>query len=120
MANIFGSIFMSKEERQRRFEEYSKKIFPYGDVQREKIFNLLGELFPDDKQNYLLMFYILIKEKILDREAADFDEVYKKISKKRIVKDNPRLKPVIKTILEVDLNIDEKLNYPTVEELRNI
>lgn len=120
MSNIFGSIFVSKEEKEKRLEEFSKKIFPYGDDQRLKVSQLLGELFPEDKEKYLMMHYILIKEKIMADDGESFEDVYKKVNKKRVVKNNPRLKPVIQAIIESDLNIDKNLNYPTVEELKKI
>ncbi|MDF2523958.1 MAG: hypothetical protein K0R31_1599, partial [Clostridiales bacterium] len=62
MAGIMGRFFdfRSKEEKARSYEAYSKRIFPYGDDQKDRVSELLAELFPKEKQKNLMMHYILI------------------------------------------------------------
>lgn len=120
MSNMFGTLFISKEERQKKFEEYSKRIFPYGNDQRVKVSELLSEMFPKEKERYLIMHYILVKEQIISKDLADFDTIYKKIAKKKIVRNSEELKSAIYTILKFDMKIDDNLNYPTLAELKNM
>jgi len=120
MAGIFGRIFdmRSKEEKQRDFEAYSKKIFPYGDVHREKISKILEELYPKTNIKYLRMYYILLKDEMTGENAVDFDTAVKKLVKKSIIKVSPELNANLHALLLADFAIDENLNYPTVDELK--
>lgn len=117
MSSMFGNFFMSKEDKERKYEAYSKKIFPYGDEQRKKVSALLSETFPEEKLKYLMMHYILIKECMIGEEKLDFDTAARKIAKKKIIRITPELEKGIHAILEADLSIDEKLEYPLAEDL---
>lgn len=119
MSNMFGNLFISKEERQRKYEAYSKRIFPYGDKQREKISFFLSELFPEEKLKYLLLHYILIKESVVGEEQLDIQTAAKKIAKKKIIKVTKEMQELMIALLKVDLTIDESLKYPSIEELKN-
>lgn len=117
MASFFGINFKSKEERERDYQNYFNKIFPYGESQKQKVENILGELVNKKEQNELMMHYILIKEAMIDTEE-DYETIAKRIEKKRIVKLTPELKECICILINVDLAIDEGLDYPSVEELK--
>lgn len=121
MSNILRGLFdfRSKEEKARSYEAYSKRIFPYGDEQREKVTELLVALFPDLKRQYLSMYYILIKEGMTEKEQKDFEAAEKKAAKYRLLPKKPELKAAVKVLLDIDFAIDENLEYPTVEELRD-
>lgn len=120
MAGFFGSMFdmRSKEEKQRDFEAYSKKIFPYGDPHREKVSEILSALYPKTDIKYLRMYYILLKDETTGENAVDFETATKKLKKKSMVKVTPELNADIHALLLVDSNIDENLSYPSIEELR--
>lgn len=119
MPNMFGNLFISKEERQQKYEAYSKRIFPYGDKQREIISFYLSELFPKEKLKYLLMHYILIKESVIGDEQLDIQMAAKKIGKKKIIRVTPELQELMIALLKADLAIDESLKYPSIIELKN-
>jgi hypothetical protein len=109
--------FRSKEEKQRSYEAYSKQIFPYGDAQKERIAELLTALFPKEKPSFVLMYYILVKAAMLEEETVDYETAAKKV-KGSPIKSTPALRAGIYPLLKVDLNIDESLEYPSLEELQ--
>jgi hypothetical protein len=119
MSSVLGNLFSfrSKEEKARIYEAYSKRIFPYGEEQKERIAEILAELFPKHNPNYVLMHYILIKEGMTGESPLDFNAAVKKVKGSPLRK-TAELEPGMHALLKVDLFIDENLNYPTLEELR--
>lgn len=119
MSGIFGDLFSfkSKEEKERSYEAYSKRIFPYGDDQKDRIMELLSELFPKENPRYVLMHYILVKQGVTGEDAIGFDEAANKV-KHSPIKATPEIQAGIHALLNVDLSIDENLEYPSIEELR--
>ena len=120
MSGIFGKMFdmRSKEEKQRDFEAYSKRIFPYGDSHKEKVSEILSALYPKTNIKYLRMYYILLKDETTGENAVDFETAAKKLTKKSMVKATPELNADLHALLLADSIIDENLNYPSIEELR--
>lgn len=96
-------LFKSKEERARIFEEYSKKIFPRGDEQRQWVSEQLSEMFPNEKSRFLMMHYIMIKELMVGDQKLDFETAAKKIEKKKLIRITPELREGIQKIMEQDL-----------------
>lgn len=119
MSSLLGNLFdfRSKEEKQSIYEDYSKRIFPYGDAQKDRIAELLAALFPEQSARYVLMHYILIKDGMTKAEALDFDTAAKK-AKSSSIRKTPELQAGMCALLNVDLNIDENLEYPSLEGLR--
>jgi hypothetical protein len=120
MAKFFGIEFKNKAEREKEYQEYANKIFPYGEPQRQKIMKLLTELWGNERVNPLMMHYILLKEAVIDSEDKDYDAAAAKIEKKRIVMLNPELRECIRILIFKDLAMDEGLEYPTAEELKSM
>lgn len=118
MSNIFENMFLSKEEKERRYREYLKKLFPYGENQKQKVQEIVSSLTSKKNAPQLMMHYVLIKEAMIDSESKDYDAVAAKIEKKNFVKLTPELKTCIKLLILKDLEIDENLNYPTCDELK--
>lgn len=120
MGGIFGKMFdtRTKEDKQRDFENYSNRIFPYGEVQKDKVFDILDELLPKQNKKYLRMHYILLKDEMLQEESITFAEANKKIAKKTLLKTNSSINSLVKALLEVDLAMDDKLEYPNIEDIK--
>lgn len=118
MAKIFGINFKSKEEREKEYQEYFKRIFPYGEPQRQMIHEILAKLNNGKQENQLMMHYILIKEAMIDAEIKDYEAIAAKIEKQRIVKLTPELKACIRILIYEDLAMDEALAYPTAQDLK--
>lgn len=121
MAGILSGLFdfRSKEEKARYYEAYSKRIFPYGDAQKDAISDILVALFPDENKRYLIMYYILIKQGMTEEEAVDFKTAAAKTKKYRLLLFTPELQAAIQVILNADFAINEDLRYPSIEELRS-
>ncbi|MBC8061156.1 MAG: hypothetical protein H7Y18_10865 [Clostridiaceae bacterium] len=120
MSSILSNLldFRSKEEKSRSFEAYSKKIFPYGDAQKDAISENLAALFPTERQNYLVMYYVLIKEEMTAEDSIDFESAVAKAKKYKLLNFTSKLQAGIKSLLNADFDIDENLQYPTLEELQ--
>ncbi len=120
LSNMFEGLFISKEERNKKYNDYSKRIFPYGAEQKKKVSSILSELFPNEDLQYLLMHYILVKERVIDEGRLDYESAFKKVSKKKIIKITPDLQNKMITLLKADLSVDESLEYPSAEEVKNV
>lgn len=122
MASIFGKMFdmRSKEEKQKDFEVYSKRIFPYGDSHKDKVSEILSALYPKTNIKYLRMYYILLKDEMTGEDAVDFEAAVKKLIKKSVIKVTPELNADLHALLLADFEIDENLNFPSVEEIHEM
>lgn len=120
MASIFGFTYKSKAEREEEYQSYFKKIFPYGEPQKQKVLEILIELLSKKEGNHLMMHYVLVKEAMLDSSVKDYSAVSKMIEKKRFIKLTPELKECVRILMERDLLIDESLDYPTAQELKSM
>lgn len=118
MAGFLGLNFKSKEDREKDYQDYVNKIFPYGEAQKQKVQETLAKLINGEKESQLMMHYILIKEAMIDSKAEDYDIIATKIEKKRLVKLTPELKACIRILIYKDLSMDEGLDYPTAQELK--
>jgi hypothetical protein len=121
MPGVFSGIFdfRSKEEKEKSFKAYSKRIFPYGEAQKDAISEILAELFPEENKRYLLMYYVLTKQGMTEDEPMDFEKALSKAAKCKLLPMTEELKYGIKALLNIDFEIDEKLEYPSIDKLRN-
>ena len=119
MPSVIQRMFdnRSKDEKERDYDAFSQRVFPFGDEQKNKVGDLLETLFPKEKRKYLLLHYILIKDPLTLNEKDDYELIEKKANKRKVVKITPEFKATIKALVLADLAIDENLNYPTPEEL---
>ena len=119
MPSVIQRMFdnRSKEEKERDYDAFSQRVFPFGDEQKNKVGDLLEVLFPKEKRKYLLLHYILIKDPLTLNEKDDYELIEKKANKRKVVKITPEFKAAIKALVLANLAIDEKLIYPMPEEL---
>lgn len=118
MASFFGFNFKNKAEREKEYQDYFRKIFPYGEPQKQKVEELLVNLLNKSQGNQFMMHYILIKEAMIDSVVKDYEAIAAMIEKKRLVKLTPELKDCVRILIYKDLAMDEDLDYPTVQELK--
>lgn len=118
MGNFMGFSFQSKEEREKEYQSYVNKLFPYGEAQSQKVRDILNALVGKKDRAQLMLYYILVKEALIDSESKDYEKIVSEIDKKKIIKLTPELKNCIRILIEKDLNMDETLNYPTPDELK--
>lgn len=119
MASLISRMFdsRSKDEKERDYELYSQRIFPFGEAQKEKIGDLLVALNPKEKRHYLMLHYILLKDSVTGPESKGYAEESRKLEKKKLVKITPEFRQQVKILMELDQKVDETLQYPTAEEL---
>lgn len=118
MMNFFEGLFQSKEEQERKYQEYFRKIFPYGEEQRQKIKDILYALAGKKNGVQLMMHYLLIKEAMINSESKDYEAIAATIEKKKLIKLTPELRACVRLLIYKDLEADENLKYPTPDELK--
>ncbi|MDD4112308.1 MAG: hypothetical protein PHC56_04650 [Herbinix sp.] len=118
MASIFGFTYKSKAEREEEYQSYFKKIFPYGEPQKQKVEEILASLLNNNQGSRLMMHYVLIKEAMIDSEDKDYRALAAGVEKKKFVKLTPELKDCVRMLIYKDLAMDEGLDYPTAQELK--
>lgn len=118
MGSFFGISFQSKEEREKEYQEYLKKLFPCGEKQSQKIRDILSALVGKRDRAQIMLHYVLIKEAMIDSVTKDYEKIAAEIEKKKLIKLTPELKNCIRNLINIDLNMDETLNYPTPDELK--
>lgn len=120
MASFFGMEIRSKEEKEQEFADFSKRIFPYGEAQKDRIGRLLHELFPREDRQCLLVYYVSIKDEMTGRAAKSYEEAVKSQMRAPVVRITPELINGVKALIMADREIDESLAYPTVRELKEL
>lgn len=122
MSSIISRMFdsRSKEEKDRDYEVYSKRIFPFGEVQKEKVGDLLSALFPKEKRHSLMLHYILLKDNVSGPDSKGYEAEARKMEKKKVVKITPQFQAAVKILMDLDLQMDEQLQYPDVEKFRQM
>ena len=66
--------FRSKEERERDYKAFYKRVFPGGEVQKERVRSVLAERLPGEEITFLLMYYITLKDAMVLDDELDFYE----------------------------------------------
>ena len=112
--------FRSKEQRERDQEAYDKAVFPYGEKQKEIISSYLDELFAEELPGMKMFNYLVIKEKIKDREIDQelIKRVFKSIKNTSSRKKRDTYPYLYMSLAEYDLKISEELNYPDTDKIR--
>lgn len=114
MINILGFNFYTPEERRQQEKEYSLKMFPYGDPQREKIAGILQEICPAADQKSLLFYYLVFKQTLMEETSLSVPQVLKKAKLRTIPKGiTEQTGQAVRRLVLFDLEIDEQLSYPS-------
>lgn len=118
MASFFGMEIRSKEEREQEFTDFSKRIFPYGEAQKDRIGQFLHELFPQEDRQCLMVYYVSIKDEMTKRVAKSFEAAAESQMRTSVVRITPELISGVRALIMADQEVGEDLNYPTIKELR--
>ncbi|MCL1849631.1 MAG: hypothetical protein FWF83_08205 [Clostridiales bacterium] len=116
-------IWKTKEERQRETEEYTEWAFPYGERQRENLTALLASLFPPKDRVFAMVQYLTCRElyekelkATKDKDDA-IDRMINTVKKhKRIIR--PEDMVLLMALVLTDEQIDERVQYPSAETIR--
>lgn len=121
--------YRSPRKQKRDSRKYDAWAFPYGDVQQEIIEKLLKGLFPKESPRIAMARYLIGREGYI----GDFEEEAE--DREGITQENCRLRAGLRlrnqmngmvgedlgrylALIEADAQIDEDLNYPSLEQLR--
>ncbi len=93
--------FRSKEEKDRDYKLFYKRVFPGGEEQKERVTRLLQERVPGEDIKYVLMYYITLKDYMVLNEEPDFDKAADlSLRKLRLIKVTPELLKVFRDVME--------------------
>jgi len=115
--------FKSKKQREKEEKEYAAWAFPYGDNQKEKLGDLIKELIPKASIPICLASYLTCKE-LFDTAIEDTETREEAINRMinnvgsygQLIKKNEM--PTYLALVLVDAEIDEKCEYPPIDEIR--
>jgi len=120
-----------KTPQQRALEakRYDRWAFPYGVAQKEKIRALLAELLPEEKPDMAMLVYLQGKQGYTGGNAAEDKPPRECSFEKRVYYAQWAMETTLRgklrkrmprylALIVADQQVDESLQYPTVEELR--
>ena len=122
--------FKSAKQRARDERNFARWAFPYGDVQKERIVQLIRELMPKEDPKAALSVFLMGRqayrgsfrddpEDLAERTAADQMAALDAILASQLFGRYKKFIPYYKVLVLADLDVDERLEYPTAEELRS-
>lgn len=118
---LLGFTFLTKDEQMKREKEALLHYFRYGAEHRNKVGKLLKELIPGEKREYLIMYYIQIKESMEACGTQNFEEAVKHIKKKSIIISvNDTINRYYKAVMEADAGMQADLALPSADEIRKM
>ena len=123
--------FKSAKQREREQKQFDKWAFPYGDAQKEKIFEIVKELLPKEDPKAAVAVYLMGRQAYRGAFNDDPDDEAERTDKGRMKALDYVLRnqlfgrykkfiPYYKALVLADTKVDETLNYPSVEELRRM
>ena len=110
--------FRNKKQIEEDAKAFSNSIFPYGEVQKEKTISILKEMMTYKDEEMMVYNYLVLKQLIM-KKGEDPDLI--RLAKKN-VRNTLRNSDDVYLYLALalaDKQIDEKLDYPSKEELQN-
>ena len=127
----FSEWFTFKTAKQRAREEkmFAKWAFPYGDAQKEKVTQIIRELMPKEDPKTGLALFLMGRqayrgsfkddpEDLAERTDEDKMAALDRTLESQLFGQYKKFLPYYKVLVLADVDVDESLNYPSVEELR--
>lgn len=127
----FGEWFTFKTAKQKAREEkmFARWAFPYGDAQKEKVSQIIKELLPKEDPRTGLAVFLMGRQAYRGSFKDDPEDLAERTDEDKMASLDRTLEtqlfgkyrqfiPYYKALVLADLEIDESLNYPSVEELR--
>ncbi|MBR2423176.1 MAG: hypothetical protein IKB09_12645 [Oscillospiraceae bacterium] len=121
--------FKTAKQRQRDERNFARWAFPYGDAQREKITQLIRELMPKEDPKAALSVFLMGREAYRGSFRDDPEDLAERtedgkmkaldaVLANQLFGRYKKFIPYYKVLVLADLEVDEKLEYPSAEELR--
>lgn len=120
--SFFGFDFRSKDELAEDAKNYGTWAFPHGQVQKQCVQQLLGQLLPKHPESDALFIYLNGRESywgssvVLAGCAANREAATKRLKKLLPARHKAAL-PLLLALIEADATIGEELSYPDIEQL---
>ena len=116
-----GFPFKSKEDTEREKQEFQKRVFPLGMVQRDAAQSVLEELFQNPKRlrEYLFAF-IISKDRYTKNDMTDaaMEDVKVQLNRQKWLKEND--KQLIIALMLLDCRASSLENYPTAQDAQRL
>ena len=121
--------FKSAKQRAREEKQFARWAFPYGDAQKEKVLELIRQLLPKEDPKAALAVFLMGREALRGSFKDDPEDLAERteedkmaaldlILERQLFGQYRKFLPYYKALILADLDVDETLNYPSVEELR--
>lgn len=121
--------FKTAKQRAREEKQFARWAFPYGDAQKEKILQIIKELLPKEDPKAALSVFLMGREAyrgsfrddpedLAERTQENQMKALDQILANQLFGRYKKFIPYYKALILADLDVDETLNYPNVEELR--
>ena len=123
--------FKSAKQRAREEKQFARWAFPYGEPQKEKILELIRQLMPKEDPKAALAVFLMGREALRGSFKDDPEDLAERTEQNKMAALDATLAtqlfgrykkfiPYYKALVLADAQVDETLNYPSVEELRRM
>ena len=121
--------FKSAKQRAREEKQFARWAFPYGEAQKEKVLELIRQLLPKEDPKAAMAVFLMGREALRVSFKDDPEDLAERTEQNKMNALDATLAtqlfgrykkfiPYYKALILADLEVDETLNYPSVEELR--
>ena len=121
--------FKTPKQREREAKKFDRWAFPYGEPQRQKLMELVKELLPKEDPKAAMAVYLMGREAYRGSFKDEEEDLAERTEERKLRALDYQLKtqlfgrykkfiPYYKVLVLADAQVDETLNYPSVEELR--
>ena len=122
-------VIKTAKQREREAKQFDRWAFPYGIPQREKVSELLSQLMPKEDRKAALALYLMGRQAYRGSFKDDPEDLAERTEERKLKALDYQLSqqlfgryrkytPYYKVMVLADAQVDETLNYPSVEELR--
>ena len=122
--------FKSAKQRAREEKQFARWAFPYGEAQKEKVLELIRQLLPKEDPKAAMAVFLMGREALRGSFKDDPEDLAERTEQNKMNALDATLAtqlfgrykkfiPYYKALILADLEVDETLNYPSVEELRH-
>ena len=119
----------SREQEEREFQAFSENSFPYGQPQRDKVEELLSQLFPKEKKQFTMMLFLLGKQYYHGyglRNEQDYQgytqeerlNIAAKSLNRQLTGKHRKSLTTYLALIAADAQVDENLLYPNAQEIQ--
>ena len=122
--------FKSAKQRAREEKQFARWAFPYGEAQKEKVLELIRQLLPKEDPKAAMAVFLMGREALRGSFKDDPEDLAERTEQNKMNALDATLAtqlfgrykkfiPYYKALILADLEVDETMNYPSVEELRH-